>query len=158
MLASDLQIPLPMVDRSTSAVEAAQLIASKHLPGLVVADKGGAPVAIVSSADVLRLMLPPYLIDDMSLAGVMDESGAEEMWAKSAGRTIGELLEDTRVNVRDILHVDADDSLVELAAKMVYAHALVAVVDGTPGEWRFVTLPLVMDAILAACGVNGSAA
>lgn len=156
MLASDLQVALPLVYRSTNAVDAAKLIAENHLPALVVADARGAAVAIVSSADVMRLMVPSYVLDDMSLAGVIDEQGAEEMWAKIAERTIGELLDDTRVPVRDILRVGADDTLMELAAKMVDARTQVAVVNGPKDEPHFVTLPIVMDAILTASGMTGA--
>lgn len=152
MLASDLQVPLPLVRRHTTALDAARVIARDHLAGLVVADDNGRPVAVVSSADVLGLMVPGYVLDDLSLAGVLDESGADEMWTRIAERTIGELLDDGGVSVREILRVDADANLVEMAALMVDAHAQIAVVRGTSDEPRFVTLPAVMDAILTAYG------
>lgn len=158
MLASDLQVTLPLVNRKTPAVVAARLIARKHLSGLVVADDAGHPVAVISSADVLGLMVPNYVLDDMSLAGVLDEAGSEEMWSGANERVIGELLDDDGVKARDILHVDNDATLIELAALMVDAHAQIAVVDGAEGGPRFVTLPALMDAILVACGDDGAAA
>ena len=147
--ASDLQVSIPVVNRHTSALRAARLIAEGRRPGLVIADKNGKPVAVVSAADVLRLMVPNYIRDDMSLAGVFDERGAEEVWEHLDGRTIGELLDDDGVNVFDLLRVDHDATLVELAAQMAEARALVAMVSGTDDAPAFVTLPSVMDAILS---------
>ena len=104
-------------------------------------------------------MVPGYVLDDMSLAGVLDEAGAEEMWA-SARRAHDRRTARRRRRARctSILHVDADATLVELAALMVDAHAQIAVVDGDRRAPRFVTLPSVMDAILAVCGDGGAAA
>ncbi len=152
MLASDLQVSLPLVTRATTALEAAHVIARERLSGLVVADESGIPVAVASSADVLRLMVPGYVMDDMALAGVLDEAGVDEVWARLHKRTIGELLDDDAANVRDITCIDADANLIEVAARMVDARAEIAVV-GTPApEARFITLPSVMAAILKACG------
>lgn len=150
MRASDLEISLPLVQRETTALEAARLIARERLAALVVADEAGTPVAVVSSADVLGLMVPGYVLDDMSLAGVLDEAGADEMWARIGERTIGDLLDDDGVNVREITRIDADDNLVEVAAKMVDSHSQIAVVGSRTPDARFVTLPTVMDAIVAA--------
>jgi CBS domain-containing protein len=156
MLASHLQVSLPLVTRATTALEAARVIATERLSGLVVANASGIPVAVVSSADVLRLMVPSYVLDDMSLAGVLDEAGADEMWTRINERTIGELLDDEGVNVRDITRVDADANLVEVAALMVDARAEIAVVGIPAPEALFVTLPSVMAAIVAACGKGGT--
>src|SRR3954454_18228053 len=100
MRASDIQVALPVVDRSTTAIAAARLIAQNHLAALVVADETGAPIGVVSSADVLGLLVPNYVRQVMSCACVLDEAGAEEMWEHAAGRSIGELLDDEGVKVR----------------------------------------------------------
>jgi CBS domain-containing protein len=156
MHASDLQVSLPVVTRATTGRDAARLIVRDRLAGLVVTDDDGAPIAVVSSADVLGLLVPGYLLEDVALAGVLDEAGADEVWAGAARRTIGELLADDDVVVRDILHVTADATLVELAVLMVDAHTQVAIVDPPAEDPRFVTLPAVMDAILAAADGAGA--
>src|SRR4051812_6813484 len=99
MRAADLQIPLPLVDRNTTLFDAARLIADDRLGGLVVVDDAGRPSSVVAAVDVLRLMLPPYLLDDLSLAQVFDERGAEEVWSAVRTRTIGELLDDEGIEV-----------------------------------------------------------
>lgn len=150
MRASDLHSEFPIVGRDTSAVEAAQLIAQQRLAGLVVADKSGMPVAIVSSVDVLGLLVPRYVRDDLALAAVVDEQGAEDMWAHAGEHTIGDLLDDEGVRVFDLLAVDADATLLELAALMADAHSQVALIRKSDPP-RFVRLPDVMDAILKFC-------
>lgn len=157
MLASDIQASLPLVNRKTPAVVAARLIARKHLAGLVVADDAGTPVAVISSSDVLGLMVPGYLLDDLSLAGVLDDAGSEELWAGAGERVIGELLDDDGVRIHDILHVAHDATVIELAAQLADSDAQIAVVDETDEGPRFITLPALMDAILVVCGDDGAA-
>ena len=150
MHASDLQTCITMVDRHTSAQRAAKLIAAGGLPGLVIADAKGKPVTVVSAADVLGLMIPSYIREDMSLAGVFDERGAEEIWQHLEGRTIGDLLDDDGVHTFDLIKVAANATVVEVAAHMAEARAQIALVDGTQdSEPAFVTLPTVMKAILS---------
>lgn len=149
MRARDLQTPIPLVDRTTTALEAARLIATDNLTALVVADEDHRPVAVMSAVDVLGLLIPGYVLDDMSLAGVFDERGSEEVWAAGSRRLLAELLDDVGVRVRDILVVDADATIVELAAQMADARAQIALVKGSPqDEPGFVQLPAVMEAIL----------
>lgn len=148
MHASDLQTAQQPITRSTSAIEAARIIAADRLAGLVIADDSGVPVAVVSAADVLGLLVPGYIMSDLSLAGVFDELGAQDVWAGSAQRTIAELLDDSGVRKHDLLTVDATATLVELAAQMADVRAQIALVRGTEGDPRFVLLPDVMDAII----------
>jgi predicted transcriptional regulator len=158
MLASDLQVSLPLINRKTPTAVAARLLTRGHLAGLVVADDAGTPVAVISSSDVLGLMVPRYLRDDISLAAVLDEAGSEELWAGAGERLIGEILDDDGVKVWDIIHVDNDATIIEVAASLVRAGAQIAVVDGADEGLRFITLPDLMDAILVICGDDGAAA
>lgn len=152
MRAADLKITLPVVRRDTTAVEAARLIAGDGRIGLVVADAHGIPVTIISAIDVMRLMLPAYILEDLSLANVFDEKGVNDLWHEIDGRTIGELLDDDEVSVRKILSIDADATLVEIAARMADAHTQIARVRGLADDAvAFLTLPVVMEAILGYC-------
>lgn len=152
MRAIDLKTELPLVRRETTAVEAARLIAEGGRIGLVVAEDAGAPVAVISATDVMRLMLPGYILEDLSLANVFDEEGVKDLWGEIDGRTIGELLDDDDVPVREILAIDADSTLVEIAARMADAHAQIARVTGLADDRPFfLTLPVVMEAMLDAC-------
>jgi hypothetical protein len=128
VIASDLQVSLPTVNRRTSAVVAGRLVARGHLGALIVADDDGTPAAVVAPSDVLRLLLTA-------------DEGAD---------TVGTLLDDDRARVGPIVRVEPDAGLVEVATRMAAARAQVAVVDGDPRAPRFILLPLVIDAILAA--------
>jgi CBS domain containing-hemolysin-like protein len=159
MHASDLVTRIELVDRTTNALAAAQLVARDGHSTIIIADKDGKPVAVISALDVLALLIPHYLRDDMALAGVFDENGAEEIWTHAKDRTVGELLDDDKVNVYDILRVDADASIVEVAARMANERAQVALVtDENATEPGFVRLPTVMDAIIRFCATKAGEA
>ena len=149
MRVSELAISLPVVDRETSVVTAAQIIARDSRASIVVANAVGHPVAAIAAIDVLRVLVPRYVMDDVSLAAVFDEKGADEVWRDVPERTIGELVDDDESRVLDILEVEPDDTLLEVAARMADARAVVALVKGASGEsLKFVTLPAVLDAVL----------
>jgi CBS domain-containing protein len=157
--AVDLKVSLPVVRRETTAAEAGRLIADSGLVGLVIADRRGVPTAIVSAVDVLRLMLPGYLLDDVSLAAVFDEAAATELWDHISERTVGEMLDDEGVAVRKILSIESDATLVEIAARMVDARTQIALLqDSPPDAPMFVTLPAVISAVLATAGGTGTGA
>ncbi len=159
MHASDIATTLPIVDRHTPALKAAGLIAAADAGGLIVANSQGEPVGVVASVDILRLLLPNYLRDDMSLAAVVDEKGSEEMWTTAANRTLGELIDDDAVRMPDLVAVDADATIVEIAAQMADARVRVVLVRGPRGTApRFVTLPAVMDAIVRFATQSGAGA
>ena len=149
MRVSELAITLPVVDRNMSALAAAHIIARDSRATIVVADASGKPVAVISAVDVLRALVPRYVLDDVSLAAVFDEKGADEVWGEVPVHTIGELLDDKESRVFEILEVEPDDTLLDVAAHMSQERALVAVVKGSgTSAPKFVTLPAVLDAVL----------
>ncbi len=149
MRVSELAISLPVVDRETSAVSAAQIIARDSRASIVVANAKGHPIAVISAVDVLRVLLPSYVTDDVSLAGVFDEKGADEIWRGVPDHTIGDLVDDHESRVFDILEVEPDATLLEVAARMADERAVIALVKGKPDDaLKFVTLPAVLDAVL----------
>ena len=153
MLARDLAERVPVVHRSDSALEAARLIASHRLSGIVVANDEDEPVAVVQGSQVLRIVVPKYVRDDPRLAHVYDEAGADELCAKLSQRTVGDLLDDDEVTPAALPQVLPQDTLVEIASVMVNERAPVVVVRDERGESPgVVTLARVMAAILTAAG------
>jgi CBS domain-containing protein len=138
MLASELQISIPTVNRRTPAVVAARLIAKSRLGAVVLADDDGTPAAVVAAPDILRLLLREEAADD--------ENGA----------TIGNLLDDDGARIGSILRIDAGADLAEVAVRMSAARAQIAVVDSDPRSPRFILLPLVLDAVLATRDDGGA--
>ena len=149
MRVSELAVSLPVVDRKTSAVSAAQIMARDSRASIVVADDDGRPIAVISAVDVLRVLLPRFVIDDVSLAAVYDEKGADEVWQDVPNYTMGELIDDHESRVIDIVEVGPEATLLEIAARMADARAVIAHVKGKPDSpTKFVTLPAVLDAVL----------
>jgi CBS domain-containing protein len=151
MRANDLQVATPTVQRGTTAREAGRLIADGIRIGLVIADDAGVPEATVSATDVLRLMLPGYVLDDVSLAHVLGEADSEEVWEHLEQRTIGELVDDDDVPLHELVVVNPDDTVLEIAAAMSEAKSQLALVGPLrAGPAALISLPRVVTAILEA--------
>jgi predicted transcriptional regulator len=118
----------PVISLDADAAEAARLLATHRLPGLIVTDERGRPVAILPGSQVVRFLVPKYVQDDPALARVVDESLADRLADKLAGTTVRKLLPEPPP---ELPVVKADDTVLEIAALMARLRCpLVAVVDG----------------------------
>jgi CBS domain-containing protein len=127
MHASDLAEEYPLVGLDTDALEAAQIMAKRRLPGLVVTDESGRPYAILPASQVVKFVVPRYIQADPSLAGVIDEPAADKIAAQLSGKRVRDLLPD---NPHELPTVNADDTMLELAAIMARMRSpLVAVLS-----------------------------
>lgn len=147
MRATDVLVSQPTVSPDQSVAEAGRTIAATGRIGVVVARRDGSPVGLITAVDVLKLALPDYLVRDPSLAATLDEAAVEEMSARLQAKTVGEFIADRAVTVRAVPEVDPDATLLEIAAVLVSAGSTIAAVTGVGGERRFVTLPVVLDAL-----------
>ena len=84
--------PMPVVDLDTSALEAAQLLAERRLPALVVTERNGAPHSILPASQVVRFLVPGYVQDDPTLARVMNESMADHAGDKLGSKRVRDVL------------------------------------------------------------------
>lgn len=128
MHAHEIAEPYPVIHAETSALDAAQMIARERRPGLVVIGRDGAPTAVLSAAQVVRFMVPDYVQDDPTLAGVMGEEPAAKIAERLQRATVASLLP----REPDELPVlNGDDTVLELAAIMARLGSPLAVVmDG----------------------------
>ena len=109
----------------SDAVDAARMIAEHNLPGLLVTDAAGNPYAVLPAFAILRFILPRYVQDDLTLAGVVGEPTADEATQNLVGKTVGDVLPDY---LRDIPSVDARATIIKVAAEMARARSpLIAV-------------------------------
>ena len=115
MRAEDLEEKFPIVPIDSDAVDAARKIAEHNLPGLLVTDTSGKPYAVLPAYAMLRFILPRYVQDDLTLAGVLGDSTPDQAVQNLAGKTVGDVLPDY---VRDMPSVDARASLTRVAAEM----------------------------------------
>jgi CBS domain-containing protein len=113
--AGDIAEEFPVVTMESGALDAARLLAEHLLPGIVVTDESGHPSAVLPASQVVRFLVPPYVQDDPSLAGVLNESMADRCADKLGGKTVREVLPE---HLRDVPSVDAADTIIEVAAIM----------------------------------------
>jgi CBS domain-containing protein len=156
MQAEDLVEQVPLVRRETGALEAARIVAALRVGGIVVADDSGEPVAVIAGLDLLRLVVPPYVRENVALAHVYDEAGADEVCAGLREHTVGDLLDDDGSRPAKLPQVAPEDTLVEIATVMLRERVSVVVVRPARGAPSgVVTLARVLAAVLAAAGEAG---
>lgn len=115
----------PLVDLDTSALAAALLLAERQLPALVVTQADGSPHSILPASQVVRFLVPGYVLEDPSLARVMDESMADRAGDKLGSKRVRDLLPLER---RELAVVNYDDTVIEVAAVMARLRCPLAVV------------------------------
>jgi len=129
MHAEDLVEEFPVVTVETNALDAARMLAEHRLPGIVVTRPSGEPYAVLPASQVVRFIIPTYVQDDPSLAGVINESWADKAAEKLADKLVRDVLPE---HLRDIPSANADDTIIEVAALMAQLRSpLIAVMkDG----------------------------
>lgn len=151
MRGHELAKPYPTVTLDSDALGAARLLASERLPGVLVVDAAGAPYAILPASRLVRLLVPAYVIEDPTLAAVIDERHADRFCEALAGRSVADVLPRERQKAPV---ADADDTALEVAALMVQARSpLVAVVRKTasgPRTLGVITAADLLDRLLGA--------
>ena len=105
----------PAVTVDSGALEAARLLAEHPLPGLVVTDRNGHPKSILPASQVVRFLVPSYVQEDPSLAGVLSESMADRIADTLGGKQVGELLP---AKAPELAVFNANDTIVQVAAVM----------------------------------------
>lgn len=104
------------------------MLAEHRLPGVVVTDASGRPHAVLPASQVVRFVVPGYVLDDPALAGVLDESMADRCAERLGGKKVRDVLPE---HLLDVPSVDADDTIVEAAAIMAHHRTpLLAVMRG----------------------------
>jgi CBS domain-containing protein len=126
MRAAELAEDFPVVTVDSDALAAARLLAEHRLPGIVVTDRAGKPFAVLPASQVVRFIVPRYVQDDPSLAGVLNESMADRAADKLGSKTVRDVLPEKLVKLPS---AHADDTIIEVAALMARLRSpLIAVV------------------------------
>lgn len=147
MLARGLAIDFPTIQADTDALEAARLLQSERLPGLVVLAHDGKPMAVLPAFQVARFVVPVWIQVDPALAHVLDEASADHLCDRLAGLRVRDLLPQEKRT--DALLVRADNTAMEIAEVMEHEHSpLVAVVDDDGRYLGAITLFELLGALL----------
>ncbi|MCX5406581.1 CBS domain-containing protein [Streptomyces sp. NBC_00335] len=134
MPARELAEPYPHVTTDAPAVDAIRLLAEQNLPALLVLDTDGTPYAAVPGSQLVRQLVPEYVMEDPLLAAVIDERHAEAMTEALAGKTVAQWLPARTFKPP---YVSPEAGTMQIAAAMARTHVpLVAVVerDGDTGR------------------------
>jgi CBS domain-containing protein len=115
MHAEDIAEDFPVVSVDSGALDAARLLAEHRLPGIVVTDSAGRPYAVLRASQVVRFIVPRYVQDDPTLAGVLNDSAADHAAEKLGDKTVRDVLPEHLV---DVPAANADDTIIEVAALM----------------------------------------
>ncbi len=127
MHAAEMAETFPVIGIDSGALEAARLLAEHRLPGIVVTDAKGNPFAVLPASDVVNFIVPTYVQDDPSLAGVLNESMADRCADKLSGKTVRDVLPK---HILEVPAAKADDTIIEVAAVMARHHSpLIAVME-----------------------------
>jgi CBS domain-containing protein len=127
MRARNLASPRETIRSDAPATEAARVLARHDVRAVLVVDANDSFAGIISDSELLRGLLPGYVDETGTLARVLEESASEALHRRLEPRSVADLMPSDR----DAMPVvDADDTLVEVAATMVRARAsLVGVID-----------------------------
>jgi CBS domain-containing protein len=129
MRARDLAEAAPFVRSNDDAMSALRVLTTAGLPGVIVRD--GTVFVVIPASQVLRVLLPQYVLDDPSLGRVWDEASADDLAVRLDGRHVADLVSALGLSgdwPEPV--VEGDATLVEIAAVMAAARVpMVAVVD-----------------------------
>lgn len=126
MHAEQIAEDFPVVAIDSDAGAAARLLAEHRLPGLVVTDSAGRPYAVLPASQVVRFIVPGYVQDDPSLAGVLNESMADGAAEKLRGKAVRDMLPE---HLPEVPIAGASETVIEVASTMARLRTpLVAVV------------------------------
>ena len=104
-------------------------------------------MAILPASQVVRLLVPAYIQDDPSLAGVLSESMADHIVEKLGGKTVAAVLPKPPPAV---VAVNADDTIVEVAATMARSRSPLVAVMGDEGLVGVITAPRLLEVALSS--------
>lgn len=128
MHAAQMAEEFPTVSMDSDALDAARLLAEHRLPGILVTGRDGCPEAVLPASQVVRFIIPKYVQDDPSLAGVLDEPMCDKAVKRLQGKKVRDVIPE---QFSKIPAAKADDTIIEVAAVMArYRSPLIAVLDG----------------------------
>ncbi|MFI5671935.1 CBS domain-containing protein [Streptomyces sp. NPDC051704] len=127
MIARDLAEPYPHVTTDDRAVDAVRLVAEHDLAALLVLDSDGTPYAVVPGSQLVRQLVPEYVMEDPLLAAVIDDRHADSLTEDLAGKTVAQWIPGRSFKPA---FVGPEAGVLQIAALMARTHVpLVAVID-----------------------------
>jgi CBS domain-containing protein len=145
MHAEEIVEEFPVVTVDSNALDAARMLAEHRLPGIVVTDSSGQPYAVLPASQVVRFIVPTYVQDDPSLAGVINETWADKAAEKLGDKSVRDVLPE---HLQDIPSANADDTIIEVAALMARLRSPLIAVQKDGRLHGVITASRLLDAAL----------
>jgi predicted transcriptional regulator len=99
------------------------------------------------ASQVVRLLVPVYVQEDPSLAGVLSESIADRIADKLGGKSVAAVLPKPPP---DMTTVKSDDTIIEVAAIMARNRSPLVAVMGAKGIVGVITAPRLLEVALGS--------
>ncbi|MCX3060918.1 CBS domain-containing protein [Streptomyces beihaiensis] len=153
MRARDLAVEYETVSVDSDATQAARLMAEQRLPALLVLDTDGSPKAVLPASQLVKVLVPAYVVEDPALAAVVDERHADRLCQALKGRSVGDCLS-SKAATPPI--AAPDDTALEVAALMAQVRSpLVAVAEPSDnGRTRLLGVITASHLLQALLGVS----
>lgn len=145
MKAEDLMEAHPIVRLEAPLSEAAHALVDPGIRAVLVVDQEGQLHGVIDDAMLLRFLLPPYVAEAESLAGVLDERAADALWKRLQGRTVAEAFPG---EPGELAQVEADATLIQVASSMVATRSAVVAVRREGQIVGAITLNVLLDRLL----------
>ena len=144
--AGDLASEHPLVPVDTPAAQVARVLAAADVRAVLVVRLDGSLAGVVSDRLLLRELLPSYVLENESLAGVLDQRSVDLCWRQLEGRTAKDLLPDEH-EVR--AEVTVDDTIMEVASVMVRSRSPLVAVRDQSGIVGAISIDVVISELLS---------
>ncbi|WP_435879581.1 CBS domain-containing protein [Streptomyces prunicolor] len=77
--ARDLAVEYETVGLDSDAMDAARLMAEHRLPALLVVDERGTPKAILPASQMVKILVPVWVVEDPTFAAVVDDRRGDRL-------------------------------------------------------------------------------
>jgi CBS domain-containing protein len=132
MRARDIMQPARLVSADAPCEDLLRVFEDPDVRAAAIAPAlEGRPAGLVTEEDVLSALLPSYVLEDESLAAVLEERAADELRQRVGHRKVREVI---NVDRRRYPPVDPDDTLIEAAAAMARSGHPAVLVAGRDGR------------------------
>jgi CBS domain-containing protein len=145
MKAEDLMEAHPIVRLDAPMSDAARVLVDRNTRAILVVDDKGELRRVITDAMLLRFLLPPYVAEAESLAGVLQEQAADTAWKRLKGRTVAEAFPE---DPGELPQVEADATLIQVASSMVATKSAVVAVRRGGRIVGAITLSILLDRLV----------
>lgn len=145
MRARDLMQPARVLDPEDDAGELIRAFEDPEVRAVAVVNRLGERVGVLSDEDMLQALLPPYVLDDESLAGVLAENAAAECRRRLEGKRVKDIVDAAR---RPHPTIGPDATLIEVAASLARTGDPAVLVTEGEEVLGVVTVDVLLPALL----------